>query len=131
MTRWFAISEPVNGGSLPILAQHFRIAFTDSWRYFERSYSFLRFFEKYTFNSDSVVSFDDPGLGFMNVLATGNLPSVTYIDPHFAASLRRHSGHPEVVIQDKEDLLRRHLSHYLAVLGQAQRRASGLTQPSG
>ena len=54
-----------------------------SWRYFERSYSFLRFFEKYTFDNTNIISFDDPGLGFMNVLATGNLPSVTYIDPHF------------------------------------------------
>jgi phospholipase C len=54
-----------------------------SWKYFEQSYSFLRFFEKYTFNDSNIVSFDEPGLGFMNVIATGNLPSVTYIDPHF------------------------------------------------
>ena len=54
-----------------------------SWKYFEQSYSFLRFFEKYTFDNTNIVSFDDPGLGFMNAVATGNLPSVTYIDPHF------------------------------------------------
>ena len=54
-----------------------------SWKYFERSYAFLRFFEKYTFDNTHIFNFDDPGVGFLNVAATGNLPSVTFIDPHF------------------------------------------------
>ncbi len=54
-----------------------------SWKYFEHHYCFLRFFQNYTFDTTNVVDYDDPGLGFENVARTGNLPSVTFIDPHF------------------------------------------------
>lgn len=54
-----------------------------SWKYFENYYCFLRFFQNYTFNNTNIVDYGDPGLGFVNVALTGNLPSVTFIDPHF------------------------------------------------
>ncbi len=54
-----------------------------SWNYFEHLYCFLRFAQQYTFNNKNIVEFNAPGLGFANVAATGNLPSVTFIDPHF------------------------------------------------
>jgi|GEM_PF-859681 len=54
-----------------------------SWRYFEHSPCQLRLFEKYTFDSQNVVSFDDPEFGFANLALSGGLPSVAFIDPHF------------------------------------------------
>ena len=54
-----------------------------SWRYFEHSPCQLRLFEKYTFDSQNVVSYDDPEYGFQNLALSGALPSVTFIDPHF------------------------------------------------
>ncbi|HXO40833.1 MAG TPA: alkaline phosphatase family protein [Thermoanaerobaculia bacterium] len=54
-----------------------------SWRYFEHGYCFLRFFESHTFNATNIATFDDPVVGFLNLARTGNLPSVTFIDPHF------------------------------------------------
>jgi phospholipase C len=54
-----------------------------SWRYFEHGYCFLRFFESHTFDAANIASFDDPVFGFLNLASTGNLPSVTFIDPHF------------------------------------------------
>jgi phospholipase C len=71
-----------------------RTAFTDTifdhlcaagvtWKYFEHYYCYLRLFERHTFDNDNIFDFDDPGLGFLNVAASGQLPSVTFIDPHF------------------------------------------------
>ena len=54
-----------------------------SWRYFEHAYSFLRFFERHTFDSENLVSFDDPVHGFAALAKAGNLPSVSFIDPHY------------------------------------------------
>jgi phospholipase C len=54
-----------------------------SWTYFEHFYCFLRFFERHTFDSQNVVSFDDPKRGFAALAKSGNLPSVSFIDPHF------------------------------------------------
>jgi len=54
-----------------------------SWTYFEHHYCFLRFFQKYTFDSKHVRAFDDPVFGFFNLARNGALPSVTFIDPHF------------------------------------------------
>lgn len=54
-----------------------------SWAYFEHHYCFLRFFQKYTFDSQNVRAFDDPIFGFDNLARNGALPSVTFIDPHF------------------------------------------------
>lgn len=54
-----------------------------SWKYFEHNYCFLRFFEKYTFDNTNVADYDDPEFGFVNLARTGNLPSVTFIDPRF------------------------------------------------
>jgi hypothetical protein len=54
-----------------------------AWKYFEHHYCFLRFFEKYTFDTQNIVAFDDPVLGFINLARSGSLPSVSFIDPHF------------------------------------------------
>jgi len=54
-----------------------------SWTYFEHFYCFFRFFERHTFDSQNVVSFNDPVRGFAALAKSGNLPSVSFIDPHF------------------------------------------------
>jgi phospholipase C len=54
-----------------------------SWRNFEHFYSFLRFFDRHTFDSENVVSFDDPVKGFAALAGSGNLPSVSFIEPHY------------------------------------------------
>ena len=54
-----------------------------TWRYFERGYCFLRFFEKYTFNTEHITDIDDAKAGFFELARTGRLPHVTFIDPHF------------------------------------------------
>jgi phospholipase C len=54
-----------------------------SWKYFEHHYCFLRFFANHTFNTTNVVAFDDPVAGFEQLARTGQLPSVSFIDPHF------------------------------------------------
>jgi phospholipase C len=54
-----------------------------SWRYFEHSPCQLRLFERHTFDSQNVVSFNDPEFGFANLALSGALPSVSFIDPHF------------------------------------------------
>ena len=54
-----------------------------SWRYFEHSPCQLRLFERYTFDSENAVSFNDPEYGFANLALSGALPSVSFIDPHF------------------------------------------------
>ncbi len=54
-----------------------------SWNYFENYYCFLRFFQKYTFNTTNIFDFNDPTIGFPSVAGAGKLASVTFIDPHF------------------------------------------------
>lgn len=54
-----------------------------SWHYYEHGYCFLRFFEKYTFDSTNIIDANDPVNGFFANAARGTLPSVTFIDPHF------------------------------------------------
>jgi hypothetical protein len=54
-----------------------------TWRYFERGYCTLRFYSNYTFDGENVVSYDDPIRGFLASAQSGNLPSVSFIDPHF------------------------------------------------
>ena len=54
-----------------------------TWRYFEHAYCTLRFFERYTFDHEHVVGFDDQQEGFFACARSGQLPSVSFIDPHF------------------------------------------------
>ncbi len=54
-----------------------------TWTYFEHGYCFLRFFEKYTFDTTNIVAADDPEFGFFAAARDGRLPSVSFIDPHF------------------------------------------------
>src|SRR5262249_9781910 len=53
-----------------------------TWRYFERGYCFLRFFAQHTFDPEHIVDIDDPKAGFFELARTGQLPQVTFIDPH-------------------------------------------------
>ncbi len=53
------------------------------WRYFERGYCFLRFFERYTFDREHIIDIDDPKEGFWEAARSGQLPHVTFIDPHY------------------------------------------------
>ena len=54
-----------------------------TWRYFERAYCTLRLYERHTFDDKNIVEFDDPEAGFFACARTGQLPSVSFIDPHF------------------------------------------------
>jgi phospholipase C len=54
-----------------------------TWAYFEHGYCFLRFFESHTFDQSRVVAADDPVNGFFELARTGQLPHVSFIDPHF------------------------------------------------
>ncbi|MDI3465271.1 MAG: Phospholipase C [Nitrospira sp.] len=54
-----------------------------SWTLFEHYYSFLRFFERHTFDSEHIVSFTDPVKGFAALAKSGTLPSVSFIEPHY------------------------------------------------
>ena len=54
-----------------------------TWRYYERAYCTLRFYERYTFDHTNIVEIDDPEFGFFAAARSGQLPSVSFIDPHF------------------------------------------------
>jgi hypothetical protein len=54
-----------------------------TWRYFEHTYCTLRFYERHTFDDQNIVEFDDPQKGFFACARSGQLPSVSFIDPHF------------------------------------------------
>ncbi|MFJ9179323.1 alkaline phosphatase family protein [Streptomyces sp. NPDC102360] len=54
-----------------------------TWTYFEQGYCFLRFFEKYTFDAEHIVTLDDADRGFLALAKSGNLPSVSFVEPHF------------------------------------------------
>jgi phospholipase C len=54
-----------------------------SWTYFEHFFCSLRYFERHTFDWENVVSYEDPERGFAALAKSGNLPSVSFIDPHF------------------------------------------------
>ena len=75
-------SSPLRPAFTPTIFDHLTDAGI-SWKYFESHYCFLRFFEGHTFDSTNIATFDDPEFGFVNLARTGNLPSVTFIDPHF------------------------------------------------
>jgi hypothetical protein len=53
------------------------------WRYFEHGYCFLRFFEQHTFDDEHIVNINDSKVGFFELARTGQLPHVSFIDPHF------------------------------------------------
>lgn len=54
-----------------------------SWATFEHFYCYTRFFERYTYDSERIVSFTDPVKGFAALAKSGNLPSVSFIEPHY------------------------------------------------
>ncbi|WKJ90064.1 alkaline phosphatase family protein [Methylomonas montana] len=53
------------------------------WHYYENRYCFLRLFERYTFNNEAIIDFNDPVKGFEASAQAGTLPSVSFIDPNF------------------------------------------------
>jgi phospholipase C len=79
-----------------------------SWNYFEHFYCFLRFFADYTFDHANVLDANDPVNGFFAKLKNGNLPSVSFIDPHFI-DLPPHANcdEPPSDIKDGQDFVRR------------------------
>lgn len=79
-----------------------------SWNYFEHFYCTLRFFENYTFDHTNIVDADDPVNGFFAKLRSGNLPSVSFIDPHFI-DLPPHANcdEPPSDVKDGQDFVRR------------------------
>ncbi len=54
-----------------------------SWHYYEHRYCFLRFFERYTFDTNHIVDALDPVQGFCASAKAGTLPAVSFIDPNF------------------------------------------------
>lgn len=54
-----------------------------SWKYFEHGYCFLRYFANHTFDPQNIVSYDDPVSGFLALAKKGQLPNVSFIDPHY------------------------------------------------
>jgi phospholipase C len=79
-----------------------------SWNYFEFFYCFLRFFADYTFDHANVLDAEDPVNGFFAKLKNGNLPSVSFIDPHFI-DLPPHANcdEPPSDVKDGQDFVRR------------------------
>ncbi|MGY6277899.1 alkaline phosphatase family protein [Methylomonas sp. MgM2] len=53
------------------------------WHYYENRYCFLRLFERYTFDNEAIVDFNDPVKGFEASAQAGTLPPVSFIDPNF------------------------------------------------
>ncbi len=60
---------------------------TVSWKYFENGdYGMLRMCTGHTFDTDHIVPFIDtnaPANGFLALAKSGNLPNVSFVDPHF------------------------------------------------
>jgi Phosphoesterase family len=54
-----------------------------TWRYFEHAYCTLRSYERHTFDDKNIVELDDPEFGFFAAARSGQLPNVSFIDPHF------------------------------------------------
>ncbi len=54
-----------------------------TWTYFEQGYCFLRFFAEHTFDAEHIVTLDDAERGFFTRAASGDLPSVSFVEPHF------------------------------------------------
>ncbi|GAA4730838.1 alkaline phosphatase family protein [Flavisolibacter ginsenosidimutans] len=79
-----------------------------SWNYFEFFYCFLRFFADYTFDHANVLDAGDPVNGFFAKLKNGNLPSVSFIDPHFI-DLPPHANcdEPPSDVKDGQNFVRR------------------------
>jgi phospholipase C len=53
------------------------------WNFYEHRYCSLRLFERYTTDDNFIVDANDSEKGFFASAATGNLPSVSFIDPNF------------------------------------------------
>lgn len=54
-----------------------------SWHFYEDQYGTLRKYERYTWDTESIVDFNDPVKGFEASARAGTLPSVSFIDPNF------------------------------------------------
>jgi phospholipase C len=76
------------------------------WRVFEHGYSFPRLFAKYTFNTSSIVPFNDPNVGFEAVARTG-LPAVTFIEPDYIEVPPGNDDHAPADVADGQHLVGR------------------------
>jgi Phosphoesterase family/Ricin-type beta-trefoil lectin domain-like len=79
-----------------------------TWRYFEHTYCTLRLYERYTFDHTNVVDMDDPVHGFFTCAQTGQLPNVSFIDPHFVDfPPNSNCDEPPSDIADGQELVQR------------------------
>jgi hypothetical protein len=56
---------------------------TVTWRYFEHGYCMLRLCADHMFDNQNIVEFDDPKQGFVALAKSGQLPNISFVDPHF------------------------------------------------
>jgi phospholipase C len=90
------------------LSDYQHIDGTLTWNYFEHGYCFLRFFEKYTFDSTNIIDANDPVRGFFANAQRGTLPSVSFIDPHFVElPPNANCDGPPADIKDGQALVRK------------------------
>jgi phospholipase C len=86
--------------------------------YFEQDVAFLRLFDRYRLNDQSVLPFSDAdhagGYGedevFFSRLARGNLPAVTFIDPNYVdipPDRTANDDHPPADVKNGQELVRR------------------------
>jgi Phosphoesterase family/Ricin-type beta-trefoil lectin domain-like len=81
---------------------------TVTWRYFENGgYCFLRLFADHTFDNTNIVPFDDPRVGFLALARRGELPNVSFIDPHFIDNPPgANCDEPPADVKDGQELVR-------------------------
>jgi phospholipase C len=56
---------------------------TVSWKYFEHGYCMLRLCADHMFDNDNIVDFNNPEYGFIALAKSGQLPNISFVDPHF------------------------------------------------
>ena len=76
-------SSPLRPVFTPTIFDYLQDAKGVTWAYFEHGYCFLRVFQHHTFDDQNIFTADDPEFGFFARAKTGNLPNVSFIDPHF------------------------------------------------
>jgi phospholipase C len=76
-----------------------------SWHYYEHGYSFLRLFERYTFDNTNIIDARDPIQGFFTAAQAGLLPSVSFVDPDFIDVPPGNDDHPPTNIAAGQRLI--------------------------
>jgi phospholipase C len=103
-------SSPIRPVFTPTIFDHLSDEATEpvTWAYFEHGYCFLRFFERHTFDAVNIASADDPEVGFFTRARTGDLPNVSFIDPHFVEyPPNANCDGPPSDVKDGQDFVRK------------------------